>query len=134
MVDITELTDYIFTLVKKAGLTTYKYRFPNNQKGTFIVVTPLALVGRMDQSAVVNVNVYTDNLTLSLNGKNDQSQPNSSEIKRALNLVLPHIENNEWGNNTLVNIQQSTPIYEETQTFINLRINYRKLNYGNNRN
>lgn len=129
MVNITELTDYIYSLVRQANLTTFKYRSPNNQKGTFVVVNPLALVGRKDQSAVVNVNVYTDNLVLNINGVNDQSQPNAAELQRAIELVLPFIEDNNWGNNILVNIDRSTPIYEETQTFINLRINYRKINY-----
>lgn len=130
MVDIIELTDYIFNLVKPSGLTIFKYRNTNNKKGTFVVVKPLALVGIQDQTAVVNVNVYADNLKLNIDGQNDQSQPNTAELKRALNLILPYIEDNDWGNNILVNIQQSTPIYEDTQTFINLRINYRQLNYG----
>lgn len=129
MVNITELTDYIYSLVRQANLTTFKYRSPNNQKGTFVVVNPLALVGRKDQNAVMNVNVYTDNLVLNINGVNDQSQPNAAELQRAIELVLPFIEDNNWGDNILVNIDRSTPIYEETQTFINLRINYRKLNY-----
>lgn len=129
MVDILELTDYIFNLVKPSGLTIFKMRSPNNQKGTFVVINSVALVGRKDQTAVVNVNVYADNLNLNLNGQNDQSQPNLTELSRAVNLVLPYIEDNNWENNILVNIERSSPIFEETQTFINLRINYRKLNY-----
>ena len=129
MVDILELTDYIFNLVKPSGLTIFKMRSPNNQKGTFVVINSVALVGRKDQSGVVNVNVYTDNLKLNIGGVNDLSQPNTTELKRALNLVLPLIEDNDWENNILVNLQQSNPIYEETQTFINIRINFRKINY-----
>lgn len=129
MVDILELTDYIFNLVKNSGLKTFKMRSPNGQKGTFVVVNPLALVGRKDQTAVVNVNVYVDNLNLNIGGQNDQSQPNLTELSRVVNLVLPYIEDNNWENNILVNIERSSPIFEETQTFINLRINYRKINY-----
>lgn len=129
MVDTIELTDYIFNLIKPSGLQIFKGRFTDNKKGTFVVVNPLALVGRMDQNAVVNVNVYADNLKLNIDGKNDTSQPNYKELSRAVNLALPYIENNEWENNVLVNIQQSSPIYETDQTFINLRINYRKINY-----
>lgn len=129
MVDTLELVDYIFDLVKPSGLTIFKMRSPNNQKGTFVVINSVALVGRKDQSGVVNVNVYTDNLKLNIGGVNDQSQPNTTELKRALNLVLPLIEDNNWENNILVNLQQSNPIYEETQTFINIRINFRKINY-----
>lgn len=129
MVSIIDLVDYVSDLLKPTKLTLFKYRNPNNQKGTFVVVNPLALVGRLDQNAVVNVNVYTDNLTIKQNNLNDQSQPNTKEIKRVLELVLPLIENNKWGDNILVNVQQSAPIYEETQTFINIRINYRKINY-----
>lgn len=129
MVDTLQLTDYIFSLVRQAGLTTFKLRSPNNQKGTFIVVNPLALVGRLNQEAIVNVNVYADNLKLNIGGKDDQSQPNLTELSRAINLVLPYIEDNDWKNNVLVNIERSQPIYEETQTFINIRINYRQINY-----
>lgn len=129
MVDTLQLTDYIFSLVRQSGLTTFKLRSPNNQKGTFIVVNPLALVGRLNQEAVVNVNVYADNLKLNIGGKDDQSQPNLIELSRAINLVLPYIEDNDWKNNVLVNIERSQPIYEETQTFINIRINYRQINY-----
>ena len=129
MVDTLELIDYIFNLVKPSGLTIFKMRSPNNQKGTFVVINSVALVGRKDQSGVVNVNVYTDNLKLNMRGVNDLSQPNTTELKRALNLVLPLIEDNDWENNILVNLQQSNPIYEETQTFINIRINFRKINY-----
>lgn len=129
MVDTLQLTDYIFSLVRQSGLTTFKLRSPNNQKGTFIVVNPLALVGRLNQEAVVNVNVYADNLKLNIGGKDDQSQPNLTELSRAINLVLPYIEDNDWKNNVLVNIERSQPIYEETQTFINIRINYRQINY-----
>lgn len=129
MVDTLELIDYIFNLVKPSGLTIFKMRSPNNQKGTFVVVNSVALVGRKDQNAVVNVNVYTDNLKLNIGGQNDQSQPNITELKRAVNLILPLVEDNIWKKNVLVNIQQSNPIYEETQTFINLRINYRQINY-----
>lgn len=129
MVDTLQLTDYIFSLVRQAGLTTFKLRSPNNQKGTFIVVNPLALVGRLNQEAVVNVNVYADNLKLNIGGKDDQSQPNLTELSRAINLLLPYIEDNDWKNNVLVNIERSQPIYEETQTFINIRINYRQINY-----
>lgn len=130
MVNTSDLVDYIFNLVKPAGLTTFKYRQPDNQKGTFVVVAPLALVGTKDQTAVINVNVHTDNLKLNIGGTNDFSQPNAKELERAIELVLPFIEDNEWENNVLVNVQQSTPFYEGTQTFINIRINYRKLNYG----
>lgn len=129
MVDTLELIDYVFNLVKPSGLTIFKMRSPNNQKGTFVVINSVALVGRKDQSGVVNVNVYTDNLKLNIGGVNDLSQPNTAELKRALNLVLPLIEDNDWENNILVNLQQSNPIYEETQTFINIRINFRKINY-----
>lgn len=129
MVDTLQLTDYIFSLVRQSGLTTFKLRSPNNQKGTFVVINPLALVGRKNQEAVVNVNVYADNLKLNIGGQNDQSQPNLTELSRAINLVLPYIEDNNWKNNVLVNIERSQPIYEETQTFINIRINYRQINY-----
>lgn len=129
MVDTLQLTDYIFSLVRQSGLTTFKLRSPNNQKGTFVVINPLALVGRKNQEAVVNVNVYADNLKLNIGGKDDQSQPNLTELSRAINLVLPYIEDNNWKNNVLVNIERSQPIYEETQTFINIRINYRQINY-----
>lgn len=129
MVDTLELIDYIFNLVKPSGLTIFKMRSPNNQKGTFVVINSVALVGRKDQSGVVNVNVYTDNLKLNIGGVNDLSQPNTAELKRAINLVLPLIEDNNWENNILVNLQQSNPIYEETQTFINIRVNFRKINY-----
>lgn len=129
MVDINQLVEYIYSLVVQSGIDTYKYRMPNNLKGTYIVVKPLALVGRKDQTAVVNVNVYTDNLKLNIGGQNDQSQPNNAEMQRVLDLVLPLIEDNQWEQNVLVNIERSSPIYEETQTILNLRINYRKLNY-----
>lgn len=129
MVDINQLVEYIYSLVVQSGIDTYKYRMPNNLKGTYIVVNPLALVGRKDQTAVVNVNIYTDNIKLNISGQNDQSQPNNAEMQRVLDLVLPLIEDNQWEQNVLVNIERSSPIYEETQTILNLRINYRKLNY-----
>lgn len=129
MVSIVELTKKISAIARTTGVTIFEGQFTNNKKGTFFVVNPLALVGTKIQTAIVNVNLYTDNLKLNIDGKNDQSQPDYKEQQRILNLVLPLIQDNDWKDNELIRIDSSGVIYEETQTIINIRVEYTQYNY-----
>lgn len=129
MVKITELTKKIATIVRSTGIPTLEGRMTNNKKGTFFVVNSLALVGTKIQSAIVNVNLYTDNLKLNINNQNDFSQPDLKEIQRVLDLVCPLIEDNDWTNNELIRISTSNFIYEDTQTITNIRVEYTRYNY-----
>lgn len=120
MITIDEVVTKLFTRLKTIGIPVFKYRSPIDEKGTFVVIAPIALQGRVEQQGVFNVNLYTDN--------NKNGTPNSVELNRYAKQIIDIVDNN-WSNAELIEYQQSGYIYEEIQTFINTRVNYRKLNY-----
>lgn len=120
MITIDEVVTKLYTKLKTLGITVFKYRSPLNHKGTFIVINPLTLQGRIEQQGVFNVNLYTDN--------NSNGTPNSVELNKYAKQIIDIVDN-DWSKSELIEYQQSGYLYEETQTFINTRVNYRKLNY-----
>lgn len=120
---IDNVVSRIYKELNPLGYLRFKYRHPNNEKGTFIVINMPTLNGIQDQRGIINVSIYTDNI-----GK-DLSQPNSTLLKQLSEEVLP-IVNSTWKDNELVDIASQGMVYEEKQTFYNFKLNYRKLNYG----
>lgn len=120
MITIDEVVTKLYTKLKTLGIPVFKYRSPIDYKGTFIVINSLPLQGRVEQQGVFNVNLYTDN--------NSNGTPNSVELNKYAKQIVDIVDN-DWSNSELIEYQQSGYLYEETQTFINTRVNYRKLNY-----
>lgn len=123
MITIDDIVTRLFKVINNTGLKTFKYRHPNNEYGTFVVINMPTLTGIKDQQGFINVNIYTDNT-----GK-DKTTPNASELSRLSDLILP-IVNNEWQGNELVDIASQGMFYEQEQTFYNFKLNFRRLNYG----
>ena len=123
MIVIEEVVSRLYRELKKPDNTVFKYRHPNNEKGTFIVINMPTLSGIQDQQGIINVNIYTDNLG------HDLSQPNSLLLNELSQEILP-IVNSTWKDNELVDIASQGMFYEEKQTFYNFKLNYRRLNYG----
>lgn len=122
MVQIDDIVTDIFKTLKPLGISVFKYRSPIDQKGTFVVINPLAFMGRIEQIAVINVNLYTDNLV--------NTTPNTIELNKHIGKIINALDGNWKENNQLLEYRQSGYIYEDKQTFINLQLNFRKLNYG----
>lgn len=121
MVQIDEIVTQIYEMLKPIGISVFKYRSPANRRGVFIVVNPLAFVGRIEQSAVINVNLYADN--------NADGTVNSLKLNEYIGRITEILDSN-WKDNQLIEYGSSNYIYEDKQTFINTKINFRKLNYG----
>lgn len=124
-----EVVDYIDKELRGKILPLqFKYRAPDNQKGEYIVINPLVSVGNQEQNTTLNINVYVDNLTLSINGKTDNSQPNHVRLTQ-LQKQLVALVNDNWKQSGLITVTSQDTFYESGVTFFNLQINFKNFNF-----
>ncbi len=101
----------------------YKLNRPINSKKEDIVINSLPITPDFPQQCVVNINCYVPNLNVKINGKNDNTIPNTARLKALTNLIMSHTDNVEGANFCYYFEGQATLRSPETnEYFSNIRL------------
>lgn len=135
MKTVIDLVDSIYELLNVSAVNNvitgevYLDSRPDNSVLEDVVINSLPVTGEQLQRAVVNVNIHVPNLSLTINGQPDTSQPNRKRIKVISDIVIPLIKD-AIINDTLTGIQNITMINDKElkEHFLNIRVNTYSIN------
>lgn len=126
------LVDIIYlVLTANAAITSaitgkvYKNARPLNSDKQDIVVGSLPINAEQIQQAVMNVNVHISNLKISINGVQDNSQPNLIKLEEVTALVIEGLKDKVFSDYWF-DIQQQNLFADEAtnEHYSNIRINF----------
>ena len=73
--------------------TMYWHNHPDNPKGEFIIIWPLANAVGESQIAYVNVNIYVPDKTHKINGIDNQRVPDVNRLKELSRIAFASLKN-----------------------------------------
>lgn len=103
----------------------YKNSRPLNSNKVDVVVGSLPINAEQLQRTVVNVNVHAPNLILSINGIQDNTQPDVAKLKTVTALVISALTDKAF-TDYYFDVQQQVLFKDETtdEHYSNIRINF----------
>ena len=133
-----DLVDIIWQRLNGSQLKTeinggvYKHRRPAASQKEDVVINCLPINTLQLQSAIVNVNIHVPNLTVAVNGTQDNSQPDHTRLQE-LTAIAVTILSDVWAEDYNFDIQQQTLIEdpEAGDHYINLRLEFFNINIKN---
>lgn len=103
----------------------YLMKRPQNSIVQDIVINTLALTNNQLQAGVFNINIHVPNITVQLNGKSDNTQPDLLTLGTISDLVGVIFQDYVGLDFRMYIDQPGNPIKDDDGTwYINLRINY----------
>lgn len=133
-----DLEDILFQSLNNSSLKTAitgsvcKGKRPMNSTKEDVVIKSLPVNNLPLQNAIVNVNVYVPNKAQSINGVQDDSQPDTKRLKQLAELAVPLLCN-QWQDDLSYDVQQQV-MYDDAETkshFINIRVEFFSINILN---
>lgn len=109
--------------VKASAGDMYKSKRPIEHRGPALVVVSLPATGGQLQQAVVNVNIHKPNLSIRIEGKSDNTQPDRKNLNATAGIVIPFLED-AFINGSDVVVEAIT-LFEEpefNEHFLNIRV------------
>ncbi len=98
---------------------------PQNSNVEDIVINALALTGSQLQQGVINVNIHVPNLSVKINGKPDQTQPDLDRLQKIAKLVVEKLKDYNGDDHRFSAQTGGIPYKDEDNThFFNIRVNY----------
>ena len=126
-----DLVSIIYLALKTNAITSaitgnvYKNQRPLNSDKIDIVVGSLPVNAEQIQQAVLNVNIHVPNLKLSINGAQDNTQPDLVKLNAVTKLVTIELKD-KVGGDYWFDIQQQTLFASESanEHYSNIRVNF----------
>ena len=105
------------------GGDIYLQQRPTDSRNEDIVVNTLPITGSDLQQAIVNVNIHVPNVSVSINGKPDNDQPNMSKLQAICDAVIPLLVD-AYTDDISISIQQQSLLSEPQfkEHFVNIRL------------
>lgn len=103
----------------------YKSSRPTNSKMEDVVINSLPITSGTPQLCIVNVNIYTRNLQLKINGTPDNSMPDNQRLNE-LTAIAFDVLNHVSGGDYFFYVEQQAIIKEEQllQHYSNIRVEF----------
>ncbi len=130
-----DLVDTIYNVLSNnAGLTSVisgvvcKKRLLNSRKED-VVIGSLPVNNDQIQQAVLNINVHVPNLKMTIEGKQDNTQPDTARLKLITGIVWQAIDDKFYADHWFYVQQQN--LFEEELTnnhYSNIRVNFFSIN------
>lgn len=125
-----DLVDVTWDRLNSSSLKTaitgkiYKYRRPVNSNVEDVVINSLPVTNEQLQRAVVNVNVFVPDVTISVNGNQDKV-PNHVRLKQLAQTATSELNDRLIGDYSW-EVQQQTVLEDEEsqQHFVNIRLQF----------
>lgn len=105
---------------------------PIDSKLEDVVIRALTANNLDIQNVIVNVNIYVPNKALSLNGKQDDTQPDTKRLKQLVDIALPLLVD-KWQGDLNYNVQNVIMIEDEASKshYMNIRVEFFSINILN---
>ena len=135
MKTVIDTVDEIYQLVAvpivKNMITgsVYPDKRPDGSELGDVVINSLPITGAQLQVAVVNINIHVPNLQLTINGQNDNSQPNRKRLKEIADVIIPLVKN-AIINNMVTDVETVSRIEEKDlkEHYLNIRVKINSIN------
>ncbi len=92
-----------------------------------VTVNSLPINNEQIQQAVININVHIPNVTVVVNGIQDNTQPNSKRLNEVTKLVIEQVNEKYFADHWCY-VQQQNVFDDELEHFSNIRLNYYNIN------
>jgi hypothetical protein len=125
-----QIKDTPFTAALQGGL--YKMKRPVNSTTEDAVINSLGMPGTQVQQGVVNLNIHLPNLSLEINGKQDNSQPDFIRAQQLAALAIQQVQEFYTEEYWFLFQQQNIIQSDDTEIIVNIRIEFYSINIKNN--
>ena len=117
-----QVRDTPFTAALRGGL--YKMKRPVNSIAEDAVINSLGMPNKDVQQGVVNLNIHLPNLSLEINGKQDNSQPDFIRAQQLAALAIQQVKEFYTEDYWFVFQQQNIIQSDDTEIIVNIRIDF----------